>query len=438
MIPRRLRPRARDPIVAPALAHSLACPAGSNEAAIDVLKIGYFIPEFPGQTHIFFWREMRALAEQGVEVDLISTRVPPKGIISHEWAKDAIRRTRYLSPLSLRSAAGSLLELLRAGPPGWWRCMCAIAKSDGVGKLRLSAMTLMGAQLARLARTGGWQHAHVHSCADSANIAMLAHRLNPRITYSMTLHGPLAYFGGNQRQKWRHARFAIVITRKLLEEARVTLDGALPGSVHVAPMGVDLRQLQRTTAYEPWSGDGPCRLFCCGRLNPGKGYEELIRAIFILRQRGLDLGLRIAGEDDAGGSGYRKTLESLIRELQLDAHVTLLGAVAEQVVRQELENAHLFALASRQEALGVAIMEAMAMQVPVVATRVGGVPELVTHGHDGLLVEPRDPEKLADAIQSLARDRDMCRRFSREGHLKVMKSFDSSVSAGVIAREVMR
>lgn len=402
-----------------------------------MLRIGYFVPEFPGQTHIFFWREMRALSEAGVDLDVISTRVPPRGIISHDWAADAMRRTRYLLPLSFRGAAGSLLELLRAGPVGWWRCGRAVASTDQ-SRLRLAAMTLMGAQLSWLSRRGRWTHVHVHSCGDAANIAMLARLLNPRISYSLTLHGPLRDYGPNQRQKWRAASFAIVITRKLLDETRVSLNGALPARVSIAPMGVQTREFVRSSDYQAWDGAGDCRLFCCARLNLTKGHEELIRAVAILRDRGMGAHLIIAGEDDAGGSGYRKTIEALIRQFQLERHVTLLGAVSEQRVRDELQAAHLFVLASRAEPLGVSIMEAMAMRVPVIATNAGGVPELVTDGHDGLLVEPRNPQLLADAIFNLAHDPQRCRLFSREGHEKVIQSFDSSVSAGVIARQVPR
>ena len=60
------------------------------------MQIGYLIPQFPSQTHIFFWRELLALKESGVEADLISTRRPPQGIVSHTWSQEAAQRTVYL------------------------------------------------------------------------------------------------------------------------------------------------------------------------------------------------------------------------------------------------------------------------------------------------------------------------------------------------------
>ena len=62
------------------------------------MKIGYFIPEFPGQTHAFFWREYQALRDRGIEPILISTRKPPRNIVSHKWAAEAMEQTRYLFP----------------------------------------------------------------------------------------------------------------------------------------------------------------------------------------------------------------------------------------------------------------------------------------------------------------------------------------------------
>jgi glycosyltransferase involved in cell wall biosynthesis len=86
-----------------------------------------------------------------------------------------------------------------------------------------------------------------------------------------------------------------------------------------------------------------------------------------------------------------------------------------------------------QEALGVAIMEAMAMQMPVVATRVGGVAELVSDGVDGILVPPGDSDALAQALAALARRLQLALRVGAAGRRKVAEGFSSRSSASVIA-----
>ena len=397
-------------------------------------RIGYFIPEFPGQTHMFFWREMEALREGGVVPEVVSTRLPDRAIMSHTWADQARKETEYLYPPSLGAMLGACWTMLRAGPVGWWRTLAALCSAEGsiLKKLRLVPLVFVGAQLAWLAARRGWRHVHVHSCANSATVAMFANRLRG-LSYSLTLHGPLRDYGPNQKLKWAHSAFAIVITKKLIGEAREQLAGSLPSRIELAPMGVDLKKFGTGGTYRPWSGDGPVRLFSCGRLNPCKGHDDVVRAVAEVRDQGVDVRLHIAGEDDTGG-GMRRLLDQLKTELRLTDAVVLLGAVSEDVIRKELSEAHAFVLGSLEEPLGVAIMEAMAMRVPVVVTGAGGVPELVTDGEDGLLVPAREPGRMAESLLKLLRDPGLASRLSESGRRRIETSFHSGVSAEVLRR----
>ncbi|MDJ0730412.1 MAG: glycosyltransferase family 4 protein [Crocosphaera sp.] len=397
------------------------------------MKIGYLIPEFPGQTHIFFWREIKAIKSMGMEIDLISTKLPPSKIISHSWSKEAQEKTTYLFPPNEYFGA-ILLELLRCGVKGWFKCFKSILQAKQISlyeRLRLLAFVFIGAELSYLARKHEWQHIHVHSCANSANIAMFAFLLSG-LTYSLTLHGPLSDYGSNQEQKWKYATFAIVITQKLYDEVKKTLDGYLPKHLGIAPMGVDPSVFQRTIPYQPWETQKTCHIFSCGRLNPCKGHADLIEAIAMVKQEGIDIELKIAGEDEQGGEGYHKQLDKLVQELNLEKSVHLLGAVSEEKVRQYLEEAHIFALASWKEPLGVAIMEAMMMEVPIIVTGEGGVKELVDHEVNGLLVSPKSPKLLAQAIKKLLNNPQLSCALSKAGRNKVIRDFSSEKSAKMI------
>lgn len=400
-------------------------------------QLGYLVPEFPGQTHIFFWREVAALENMGVRVHLLSTKPPVRGIVSHDWSEEAAARTVYLSQLS-RNLGGTLLELIRSGPSGWLRCGRAVLAADdtlGARRLRLLALVLAGANLAAVARRHALTHVHIHSCANSANVGMFAWLL-ARVPYSISLHGPLSDYGGNQAQKWRHARFAIVITRKLYDEVRVALSGSLPQLLAIAPMGVDLSRFRRQGRYVPWAGEGVLRIVSCGRLNPCKGHATLVKAIAILRARGLDVRLEIVGEDDLGGAGYRSQLQAVIDGLSLQSQVRLLGAVSEELVRQALERAHIFSLASIHEPLGVAIMEAMAMELPVVVTGAGGVAELVDDGTDGVLVPPEDANRLAEGIASVAGNAALADSLGLAARKKIERRFQSTRSAELLVQSI--
>lgn len=401
------------------------------------LKIGYLVPEFPGQTHAFFWREIAILEQLGVEVDIISTRLPPNQIMSHDWTKTARERTTYLFPPTSKLGAIAATSW-RSGWQGWRRVWGAIARVRGATRkqrLRLLGLAAIGAELAACGRERGWQHVHVHSCADSANIALFA-RLLGGITYSLTLHGRLSDYGANQEQKWRYAAFGLVITRQLETDVRQLLAGNLPPAIAIAPMGVNVETFARTTPYRPWQGNGVCRLFSCGRLNPCKGHVDAIAAAARLRDEGWNVELAIAGEDEQGGSGYRRQLESEIAAQQLGDSVHLLGAVSEARIRAELERAQMFVLASWHEPLGIAIAEAMACEVPVVVTGSGGVRELVTDGVEGILVEPRSPESLAAAIAKLAADPETARRMGRAGRERIRQHFHSRRSAEVLVQAI--
>jgi glycosyltransferase involved in cell wall biosynthesis len=401
------------------------------------MRIGYLVPEFPGQTHIFFWRERQSLARMSIECDLVSTRRPPPSLIAHSWSEAAMRDTRYLSPLGVRSLLSAAATIARSGPGGAWRALSAIWQADVKGlrrRLRLVGLALTGAHLAAIARRQRWMHLHVHSCGDSAHVALFTHLLG-RIPYSMTLHGPLRDYGANQAMKWRHAAFGIVITNRLFGELHAEITDLQPGKVEIAPMGVDIDRFHRGRPYSPWKGEGPFRIFSCGRLNPCKGHDDLIRAVSLLRAAGMEATLSIAGADDTNG-WYRAELTALIGQLNLQNAVTLLGATAEDDVIRHLEASHAFCLASLNEPLGVAIMEAMSMELPVVVTKGGGVQELVTHSRDGILVEARNPDDIAKGLQLIATRPEAALALARSARQRVADSFQSTQSARALARRL--
>ena len=405
-------------------------------------RFGYLVPEFPGQTHSFFWRELKALTDLGHQPEPVSTRRPQQPGTVPPWAQDQLPKIHYLVPPGLSGIGGTAKTAL-AG----LRHLDTLVAASGIHRqpaltpaqtrdvMQTAGLIWAGAALARHARTRGWQHIHVHSCAHAAQVALFAHMITG-ITYSLTLHGPLSDYGPNQHQKWLNAKFSLVITERLLSETLQQLEDVMPADVSVAPMGVELAAFTRTAPYVPWDGAGPARLFCCARLNPSKGHEELLTAVRLITDTGIDVELTIAGEDEIGGKGYRQAMENLIKELDLTQRVTLLGAVPEHRVKEELQRAHIFTLASHQEPLGVAIMEAMAMEVPVVATSAGGVPDLIATGQSGTLVDPGNPASLAAAILHTLHNPSRSAAMGQRARITLGESYDVSKSARIMAARI--
>ncbi|WP_457964485.1 glycosyltransferase family 4 protein [Arthrobacter sp. D1-29] len=411
----------------------------------DLLRMGYLVPEFPGQTHGFFWRELGVLRQLGVTPMVVSTRHPGANASRNGWAENAESSTIYLASASVPaflSVARELRTLKRGRLAAVLRRAADMSKAGNdsprhPARPRQFAAQLvwlaLGARLSGLARELGWQHVHVHSCGNAAYIALYA-RLLSGLPYSLTLHGPLSDYGGNQEYKWSNAAFAFVITNELHSQIRQSLGAALPATVKVVPMGVDANEFSRSQPYVPWTPPSAFRIFSCGRLNPSKGHDVLVAAVRRMVETGADVQLTIAGEDEAGGRGYRRELEGLIGQMGLRDRVRLLGSVPGSVIREELSLAHVFTLASHAEPLGVAIMEAMCMGVPVVATDAGGVSELVLAGRTGILVRPGDPGALMDGLIQLMSDPLLCADLGEAGRKRVSALFGYRRSAEMLAQ----
>lgn len=396
-------------------------------------QIGYFIPEFPGQTHTWIWREYQAMLDIGMKPHMISTRRPPTQVV-HTWAQKAQSMTDYLIPFEGKDFVNIPIQLIKAGPIAWWRCLSVIANTKNISfsqKLYYLALVVMGAKLVCLARTQGWSHVHVHSCGNAANIALFASILSD-ITYSVALLGQLEDFGANQEQKWKYSAFASVMSEQLLNSVKDELAGFLPKDVKVSPVGVNLDEIKRETPYIPWQEGSPCRIYTCGRLNVAKGQKYLIESVKLLRERGFDVRLQIAGEDSESGNGYRKELEKFIQEQSMSDYVELLGSVSEERNRQGYKEADIFALPSLKEGISVAVMEAMAMETPVVVTQVGGMAELIDSGVDGMLVPAENPEIMADVIAKLLQDKELTLSLTQKSRQKIAAKFHHRRSAQIL------
>jgi glycosyltransferase involved in cell wall biosynthesis len=150
-----------------------------------------------------------------------------------------------------------------------------------------------------------------------------------------------------------------------------------------------------------------------GRLSAEKGFDLLIRAAHRLIRATYDMDLLIIGDGD-----QRRSLEALVSELGCDERIHLLGYQSDTLRCYEAMD--VFALSSLSEGLPNVILEAMAMEIPVVATRVGGVPQIIGDDENGLIVEPGSLEGLVEALRRLLEDGRSRARLGQAGHRSVM------------------
>lgn len=183
----------------------------------------------------------------------------------------------------------------------------------------------------------------------------------------------------------------------------------------------------------------PVELICVGRLNRWKGQEFLIQAAALLRSRGLDVRLTLVGDVFGSEHHFREQLADLAAGLELGPFVSFLGERRDAA--QLMANADIVVVPSAQpEPFGIVVVEAMALGRPIVASDAGGPREMITSGHDGLLVRPRDPGAMADAIARLIDDPTRARQLGAQAKLTARRFSTAAMAERVIEtyRELLR
>jgi len=387
----------------------------------QAIRVAYLNTQYPSLSHTFIEREVRAIRSHGIQVQPFSIRRPAANDLLSDRHRQAAAETCYVRthPLVLSMA------VMRAAITRPWslsRVMVASQKLSTPGleaRFRHMAYAAEAVLLAREMNARQLRHIHVHMANNGAAVAWLACRFDSRITYSLSIHGSAEFFQvviWRLKEKAEGAVFVRCISNFCMSQVMAWSDPKAWNRYSIVHCGVE----PTLFAPRPPLPTGPLRILTVGRWDPIKGYPLLLEACRVLSQRGIDWTL-----DMVGDGPLRSLLEDQVRTLQLTDRVTLSGPVGHDRIQEHFDRADVMVISSFMEGVPVVLMEAMAKQIAVVASRVGGIPELIDEGINGLLVTPGSIESLANALARLALDREELSVFGPAARQKIVNEFSA-------------
>jgi len=366
--------------------------------AARVLTLGYFTNQYPAVSHTFIRREIRELECRGHAVHRFAIRPGDDALVDPQDIEEQ-GRTHYILGHGALRLAGSALRAFARRPAralGALRRAISLASGSEAGLLKHLAYWAEALVLATELERRGVEHVHVHHGTNPATVMMLVKMMGGP-SFSVTMHGPPEFDAPRAlrlKDKVAAARFIVVVSdfgRAQLQRWASPEDWK---KIHVVRCSIGPAFVDRA---EPRISTSDVPMFVSvGRLCAQKAQHTLVEAMALLRERGTKANLVIVGDGP-----LRPMIEGLVRDRNLGDRVEMAGALSEAQVRERMCLATALVMSSSAEGLPLVLVESLAMGVPVIATRIAGIPELVDESC-GRLVPPARPDLLAEAMVELA------------------------------------
>ena len=384
--------------------------------------LAVILSQFPELHETFILKELLALREAGIGLRIFSLKACRDPII-HPEARLLLPFTEYAPLSSPRVWMEAILE--ECTHP--FSSAAAFAETvaegrDPVSFAKAVAVYVKSLAFARRARRMEAVHLHAHWATFPTASARVMARLMGR-PFSFTAHAWDLYVKNpTLKRKVEEAEFVVTCTdynRKFL----VSISPESGEKIFLNYHGVELDRFQKREQNR--TQEKPL-ILSVGRLVETKGFVTLLQSLALLKGRGIPFECQVVGEGP-----LRKTLETEIARRKLK-EVRLIGSVSRTELIGLYQKASCFVLASEvapngdRDGIPNVLLEAMAVGLPVVATEVSGIPELVDSGENGLLVPEKEPWALAEAIETTVRIPNRARGCGEAAHRTVSEKFGSS------------
>ena len=395
-------------------------------------RLAYYLWHFPALSETFIQRDVAGLRKAGLSVEVVAGAPADEELLDAD-AQGLFRDTHYLLPIDRKRLSRYIKFFLAQNPLLFCNLFLYVAsRTHGNFKsFKLDIEVFFKAVfLAGVLKDKSINHIHAPWADLSAFLALIAAKLLG-VPYSVgarahDLHRTSFLYA--LHEKFSNAAF--VVTHAKYNEPY--LRSLLPkqwDKIHVVCTGVHLPQFQ--PSQRRFGVLSQPKLLCVARLIEQKGLMDLLAACKLLKDRGHRFKCRIIGApEEPLYAGYHKQLRRLHQKLALEDCVDFHGPQPFTEVLNSYKTADIFILPcviaqdGSRDITPNALIEAMAMRLPVISTKVTAIPEIVDDGVDGLLVPPKDPGALAEAVIRLSRDFDLRRRLGEQARAKVESKFD--------------
>jgi colanic acid/amylovoran biosynthesis glycosyltransferase len=396
-------------------------------------RVAYVVSNYPLISHAFVQREVQALRALGLRVKVFSVhRAPPAEVLSEADASELASTTAILPVQPIAFFSAHARAFLRS--PRAYLATLDYARSQAPRGARAKLWQLFYFAEAVVVWNGcraqGIRHVHAHFANVGSDVAWLASEFGRRTDdqpwqWSFTMHGCMEFWEVerfNLARKVAAADLVLCISDFTRGQLMALCEPEHWHKFEVVHCGVDLDRFEPGTP----AGDdsAPVEILSVGRLSHEKGQPMLLAAVAELRRRGLAVRLTMVGDGP-----LRAELEADAARLGITDLVTFTGALGQDELPAIFRRADIFCQPSFMEGIPVVLMEAMATGLPVVSSRVAGIPELVAEGESGLLVSPGRPDLLAAALAQLVEFPDKRADMGRRGRTIVEQDFDSVAGA---------
>jgi glycosyltransferase involved in cell wall biosynthesis len=396
------------------------------------MRVGYVMSRFPKVTETFVMNEILELLERGFEVEIFPLLcLRPE--VQHPEVERLMPRTHIHRLFSGRIAAANW-RAFRSAPLRYLRLVARLLRKNfGSANHLLGGLAILPKSIffAGEMTAAGLEHVHAHFANHPALCGWII-REWVGIPYSFTAHGSDIHVDQQAFDlKLEAASFAVMVSRYNIDFLCERFGPGIADKMELVHCGIDAEHFRPPSAR---SSSTCLRLLCVAALRRVKGHEVLVEACRLLAQQGIEFRCDLIGD-----GSMRAAIEAQVRRCGLEAVVALHGARPRDEVAQWMQRSDVLVLASimdrqgRREAIPVTLMEAMASELPVVASRLSGIPELVEHERTGLLFPPGDAAALATALRELAAAPQRRAELGRAGREKVVQDFDLRKNTGRLA-----